>query len=64
MELEVWRNNYKKQQAAQLAEKEAAIREQFRRERDKEIENVIERLEMEATETKMQLEQTAENRIR
>lgn len=64
LEIEAWKNNYKKQQALQLAEKEASIREQCRKERDREIENVIERLEMEATESRLQMEQTTENRIR
>lgn len=64
LEMEAWKNNYRKQQAMQLAEKEAAIREQCRKERDREIEEVIERLEAEASENKAQIEQSAENRIR
>lgn len=64
LEMEAWKNNYKKQQSLQLAEREAVIREQCRKERDREIETVIERLEMEATENRLQLEQTTENRIR
>ncbi|XP_044252632.1 centrosomal protein of 131 kDa isoform X2 [Tribolium madens] len=64
LEMETWQNNYKKQQTAQLIEKESVIREQCRRERDREIETVIERLEKEASDNKTQLEQTAENRIR
>ncbi|XP_063916009.1 centrosomal protein of 131 kDa [Zophobas morio] len=64
LEMETWQNNYKKQQTVLLAEKEALIREQCRRERDKEIESVIERLESEASETKTQLEQSTENRIK
>lgn len=64
LEMEAWKNNYKKQQNVQLAEKEARLKELFRKERDREIEEVIERLELEATETKNQIEQTTENRIR
>jgi 5-azacytidine-induced protein 1 len=64
LEMESWQNNYKKQQTVQLAEKESIIREQCKRERDKEIESVIERLEAEATENKTQIEQSTENRIR
>lgn len=64
LEMEAWKNNYKKQQALQLAEKEATIRDQCRKERDREIETVIERLEAEATESRLQIEQTTENRIR
>lgn len=64
LETEAWKNNYKKQQNVRMAEREAQIREHFRKERDREIETVIERLETEANETKNQIEQTAENRIR
>lgn len=64
MELETWQANFKKQQMAELLEKEGAIREQCRRERDKEIESVIERLENEASENKSQMELSTENRIR
>lgn len=64
IEFETWKNNLRKQQEKQVAERESAIREQCRKERDKEIEAVIERLENEATENKLQLEQTTENRIR
>ncbi|KAJ8923072.1 hypothetical protein NQ315_001624 [Exocentrus adspersus] len=64
MEFETWQNNFKKQQNINLAEKEAAMREQCRKERDKEIEAVIERLESEASENKAQMEQSTENRIR
>ncbi|XP_031355246.1 centrosomal protein of 131 kDa isoform X2 [Photinus pyralis] len=64
MEMETFRNNYKKQVALQLGEKEAQIREKCRKERDKEIDSVIERLELEASENKQQLEESLENRIR
>ncbi|GJQ73728.1 hypothetical protein Trydic_g14062 [Trypoxylus dichotomus] len=64
IETETWKNNYRKQQILQAIEKEAKMREQFKKERDKEIEEVIERLEIEANETKIQMEQATENRIR
>lgn len=64
MEFESWQVNFRKQQASILLEKEAAIRDQCRRERDKEIENVIDRLETEASENKAQIEQSTENRIK
>ncbi|ERL90999.1 hypothetical protein D910_08341 [Dendroctonus ponderosae] len=64
LEFESWQVNFKKQQAAIIFEKEAAIRDQCRRERDKEIENVIDRLETEASENKAQIEQSTENRIK
>lgn len=64
LEMEAWKNNYKKQQIVQLAEKEAAIKAQCRKERDREIEEVIERLEIEASEAKKQMEESTENRVR
>ncbi|KAF5277161.1 hypothetical protein FQR65_LT03867 [Abscondita terminalis] len=64
LEMETFRNNYKKQIVLQLGEKEALIREKCRKDRDKEIEAVIERLELEANETKSQMEQAFDNRIR
>nr|CAI5847080.1 unnamed protein product [Callosobruchus analis] len=64
LEYQAWQTNFKKQQAQVLAEKENAIRGQCRTERDREIEAVIERLENEAAENKLQLEQSTENRIK
>lgn len=64
MEFEAWKNNFKKQQEKILTEKENAIRELLRKDRDKEIEAVIERLEIEANENKLQMEQMTENRIK
>ncbi|XP_025833101.1 centrosomal protein of 131 kDa isoform X2 [Agrilus planipennis] len=64
IDIDIFRNNYKKQQELILAEREMAIREKCRKERDKEIEAVIERLEQEASESQNQMEQTTENRIR
>ncbi|CAH1110016.1 unnamed protein product [Psylliodes chrysocephalus] len=64
IEYETWQGNLKKQQAVQLAEKETEIREQLRKERDREIEMVIERLENEFNDNKVQLEKSTENRIR
>ncbi|XP_050308827.1 centrosomal protein of 131 kDa [Anthonomus grandis grandis] len=64
IEFETWKANFKKQQQQVLLEKEAIIRDQCRKERDKEIENVIERLESEANESKQQMEESTENRIK
>ncbi|KAF5306928.1 hypothetical protein FQA39_LY00158 [Lamprigera yunnana] len=64
VEMETFRNNYKKQLTLQMGEKEVQIREKCRKERDKEIEAVIERLELDASETKLQIEQSFENRIK
>lgn len=64
LEFEVWKNNHKKQQTIKLSEMEAQMRDLCKKERDREIEMVIERLEQEAIETKAQTEQAAENRLR
>ncbi|XP_017776428.1 PREDICTED: centrosomal protein of 131 kDa [Nicrophorus vespilloides] len=64
MEMETWRSNLRKQQECQIANREQSIRENCRRERDKEIEAVIERLEAEASDNRNQLEIATENRIR
>nr|CAD7195636.1 unnamed protein product [Timema douglasi] len=60
---EAWMYNYKKHQTAALVEKETELREQLKRERDREIELVIERLETEAVKFRTELEQTADNRL-
>ncbi|KAF7264041.1 hypothetical protein GWI33_000732 [Rhynchophorus ferrugineus] len=64
LEFETWQANFKKQQSIVLLEKESSIREQYRKERDQEIEKIIERLENEASDNKNQIEQSTENRIR
>ncbi|XP_063220821.1 centrosomal protein of 131 kDa-like [Bacillus rossius redtenbacheri] len=61
---EAWALAFKKQQAGLLSEKEAELRDQLRRERDREIELVIERLESEAAHGRAELEQAADNRLR
>nr|CAD7432504.1 unnamed protein product [Timema monikensis] len=60
---EAWMYNYKKHQTAALIEKETELREQMKRERDREIELVIERLETEAVKFRTELEQAADNRL-
>ena len=64
LEIEAWKNNYNKQQSVQLMEKERKLCEQFRKDRDLEIESVIERLEAEASEMRLHMETSTENRIR
>ncbi|KAL3274189.1 hypothetical protein HHI36_015606 [Cryptolaemus montrouzieri] len=64
MEMENWKNSFRKQQSALLMEKETSIRRECRKERDREIELVIERLENEANKARTQMEQTTENRIK
>lgn len=50
IEKEAWMNNYKKQQTTKFLEREAELHHQYKRERDRDIELVIERLENEATQ--------------
>lgn len=57
-------NSYKKDQATYISQLESEIRNQCKRERDKDIELVIERLEAEATQSKTELEQATDNRLR
>jgi 5-azacytidine-induced protein 1 len=57
-------NSYKKDQATYISQLESEIRNQCKRERDKDIELVIERLEAEATQAKAELEQAMSNRLR
>lgn len=64
IEMENWKNSFRKQQSALLMEKETAIRRQCKKERDREIEIVIEKLENEANKARSQIEQTTENRIK
>lgn len=47
-----------------MAQKERELRDQVKRERDKEIELVISRLESETTLTRDESERAAENRVK
>ena len=53
-----------KKQETSLAGKERELREQMRRERDKEIEKIIAQFESDTTMTKEEAERTAENRVK
>lgn len=64
IEKEAWMNSYKKDQATYISQLESEIRNQCKRERDKDIELVIERLEAEAAQSKAELEQAMNNRLR
>lgn len=64
LEKEAWILNYKKDQTIRICERETEIRNQCKRERDKEIELVIERLESDATQSRAELEQAMDNRLR
>jgi 5-azacytidine-induced protein 1 len=47
-----------------LAGKERELREQMKRERDREIEKIISQFESDTTMTKEEAERTAENRVK
>lgn len=64
MEMDAFRNNFKKQMAIEMTEKEAGIRERFRKDRDREVDVLLNRYQEEAEENKAQLEASTENRIR
>jgi len=64
LEKEAWILSYKKDQTKRISEWEMEIRNQCKRERDKEIEVVIERLESDATQSRAELEQAMDIRLR
>lgn len=64
LELEMWKNNYLKEQNMKITDTESRIRETFKKERDREIELVIDKLERESDKTKKELELSTENRLR
>lgn len=64
LEKEAWILSYKKDQTTRISEREMEIRNQCKRERDKEIELIIERLESDATQSRAELEQAMDNRLR
>lgn len=64
LEKEAWLLSYKKDQTIRISERETEIRNQCKRERDKEIELVIERLESDATQSRAELEQAMDSRLR
>ncbi|XP_041473084.1 centrosomal protein of 131 kDa-like isoform X2 [Lytechinus variegatus] len=64
IEKEAWEENYMKKQETWLLSKERELKEQVRRDRDKEIEMVITRLEDDAQSSRDEQERAAENRIK
>lgn len=64
LEKQSWEENYLKKQETILTSKERELREQMRRERDKEIEKIIAQFESDTTMTKEEAERTAENRVK
>ncbi|NWR35866.1 CP131 protein, partial [Tachuris rubrigastra] len=64
MEKQAWEANYVKKEEAWLLSRERELREEMRKERDKEIELVIQRLEADTSLAKEECERAAENRIK
>lgn len=60
----MWEENYLKKQDATLMTRERELRENLRRERDMEIETVIQKLEKETAASKEETERAAESRIK
>ncbi len=63
VEKQAWEENYRKKQETWLMQKERELREQVKKDRDKEIELVIGRLEEDTQSTRDEAERAAENRI-
>ncbi|KAK3610710.1 hypothetical protein CHS0354_028100 [Potamilus streckersoni] len=64
IEKQSWEENYMKRHDNWLMQKERELREQVKKDRDKEIEMVITRLEEESTAAREDCEKVAENRIK
>ncbi|NWW32141.1 CP131 protein, partial [Panurus biarmicus] len=64
LEKQAWEANYVKKEEAWLLSRERELREEMRKERDKEIELVIHRLEADTSLAKEECERAAENRIK
>uniref|UniRef100_A0A8D0KU36 Centrosomal protein 131 n=1 Tax=Strix occidentalis caurina TaxID=311401 RepID=A0A8D0KU36_STROC len=64
MEKQAWEASYVKKEEAWLLSRERELREEVRKERDKEIELVIQRLEADMSLAKEECERAAENRIK
>ncbi|XP_022092605.1 centrosomal protein of 131 kDa-like [Acanthaster planci] len=64
IEKEAWEENYMKKQETWLLSKERELKEHVRKDRDKEIELVITRLEEDAATGREECERAAENRVK
>jgi len=64
LEKRAWEENYMKKKETWLMGKERELKEQVRRERDREIELVIQRLEDDNQAARDECERVAENRIK
>ena len=64
LEKESWEQNFLKKQETWVVQKERELKEQVKRERDKEIEMVITQLEEDATSSREDVERASDNKIR
>ncbi|XP_016846740.2 centrosomal protein of 131 kDa isoform X3 [Anolis carolinensis] len=64
IEKQAWEANYLKKEEAWLLTRERELREEIRKERDKEIELVIQRLEADMSSSKEECERVTENRLK
>ncbi|XP_054898638.1 centrosomal protein of 131 kDa isoform X2 [Poeciliopsis prolifica] len=64
VEKQTWEENYKKKEEAWMLSRERELKEQLRRERDKEIEIAIWTLEEETSKDKEECERAADNKVR
>ena len=64
MEKAAWEENYRKKQETWLLAKERELKDHVRRDRDKELEMVIGRLEEDGEAARDECERVAENRIK
>ncbi|XP_043958775.1 centrosomal protein of 131 kDa isoform X2 [Gambusia affinis] len=64
VEKQTWEENYKKKEEAWMLSRERELKEELRRERDKEIEIAIWTLEEETSKDKEECERAADNKIR
>ncbi len=64
VEKQAWEENYRKKQETWLLSKERELKDQVRRDRDKEIEMVISRLEEDNQSARDETERLADNRIK
>ncbi|XP_062976172.1 centrosomal protein of 131 kDa isoform X2 [Elgaria multicarinata webbii] len=64
IEKQAWEANYLKKEEAWLHTRERELREEVRKERDKEIELVIQRLEADMSSAKEECERATENRVK
>ncbi|XP_059587957.1 centrosomal protein of 131 kDa isoform X3 [Alligator mississippiensis] len=64
IEKQAWEANYVKKEEAWLLSRERELKEEVRKERDREIELVIQRLEADMSSAKEECERAAENRIK